>query len=97
MVRGPTVAAILELLTSGKADAMAIAKPVLFGASEKLPGSRILEGRFSVAEYSIAVPKGQDLSAAYVRKFVADAKSEGLVKAAIERAGLRGVVVAPLQ
>jgi polar amino acid transport system substrate-binding protein len=97
LVRGPTVDAILELLTSGRADAMAIAKPVLFGAWEKLPGSRILEGRFSVAEYSIAVPKGQDLSAAYVRKFVADAKSEGLVKAAIERAGLRGVVVAPLQ
>jgi polar amino acid transport system substrate-binding protein len=33
----------------------------------------------------------------YARKFIEDAKSKGLVKAAIERAGLRGAVVAPLQ
>ena len=31
------------------------------------------------------------------RKFIEDVKSEGLVKAAIERAGLRGVIVAPLK
>ena len=34
---------------------------------------------------------------AYARKFVEDAKSEGLVKTAIERAGVRGALVAPLQ
>jgi polar amino acid transport system substrate-binding protein len=33
----------------------------------------------------------------YVGKFVEEAKAEGLVKSAIERAGLRGVVVAPLK
>jgi polar amino acid transport system substrate-binding protein len=44
----------------------------------------------------MAIPKGRDLGAAYSRKFVEDAKSEGLVKAAIERAGIRGAVVAPL-
>jgi len=32
---------------------------------------------------------------AYAHKFVEDAKSEGLVKAAIERAGIRGAVVPP--
>jgi polar amino acid transport system substrate-binding protein len=34
---------------------------------------------------------------AYARKFVEDAKSEDLVKGAIERARIRGAVVAPLQ
>jgi polar amino acid transport system substrate-binding protein len=34
---------------------------------------------------------------AYARQFIEDAKSEGLVKASIERAGLRGVMVAPLK
>jgi len=43
------------------------------------------------------MPKGRDLGMAYARQFVEDAKFEGLVRAAIERAGLRGVVVAPLQ
>jgi len=44
----------------------------------------------------MGVPKGRDgVAAAYVGKFVQDAKMEGIVKSAIERAGLRGVVVAP--
>jgi polar amino acid transport system substrate-binding protein len=33
----------------------------------------------------------------YARQFIEDAKSEGLIKVAIERAGLRGVAVAPLK
>lgn len=67
----------------------------MLSQSEKLAGSRVLEGRSGGEETGMAVPKGRALSAAYVRTFVENAKSEGLVKAAIERAGLRGVVVAP--
>ena len=45
----------------------------------------------------MGVPKGRDAAAAaYVGRFVEAAKAEGLVKSAIERAGMRGVVVAPL-
>ena len=43
------------------------------------------------------MPKGRDLGVAYARSFIEDAKSEGVVKATIERAGLRGVVVAQLK
>ena len=44
------------------------------------------------------MPKGRNpAAAAYVDKFVEEAKAGGLVKEAIERAGLRGVVVAPLK
>jgi polar amino acid transport system substrate-binding protein len=42
----------------------------------------------------MVIPKGRDPGLAYARKFVEDAKYEGLVKAAIERAGMRGAVVA---
>ena len=97
LVRGSTIAAGVEMLRSGKADALAAVKTFLFPASDQLPGSRVLEGRITVTAIGIGVPKGQDASAVYARKFVEDAKSGGLVKAAIERAGLRGVVVAPLQ
>jgi polar amino acid transport system substrate-binding protein len=44
----------------------------------------------------MAMPKGRDLGSAYARQFIEDAKAEGLIKAAIERAGLRGVQVAPI-
>lgn len=97
IVRGSTVSDGVELLRSGKADALAAAKTFLFPASDQLPGSRVLTGRITATEFGIGVPKGHNVSATYARKFIEDAKSEGFVEAAIERAGLRGVVVPPLR
>jgi len=84
------------LLDAGKADVYAATKTALFGVAASRPGSRMLEGRFLVEPSGMAVPKGRNPAAvAYVSKFVEEAKADGLVKSAIERAGLRGVVVAP--
>jgi hypothetical protein len=66
-------------------------KPILFEMSKQFPGSRVLEGRPGIDPHAIAIPKGRDLGVAYARKFIEDAKSAGLVKAAIDRAGLRAV------
>lgn len=96
LVRSPDLAAGLEMLKSGKADVFASNKPSLFEMSDQLPGFRVLDGRFATERQAMAIPKVRDLGMAYARKFVEDAKSEGLVKAAIERAGLRGAVVARL-
>ena len=97
VVRSPDLAAGLEMLKSGKADVFAGNKPSLFEISDQLPGSRVLDGRFATDRQGMAIPKGRGLGMAYARKFIEDAKSEGLVKAAIESAGIRGAVVAPLQ
>jgi len=43
-----------------------------------------------VDEVAIALPKARETGMTYVRKYVEDVKARGLVKAAIERAGLRG-------
>ncbi len=56
-----------------------------------------LDGRPGIDPHAMAMPKARDPGVAYARQFIEDAKSEGLVKAAIERAGLRGVIVAPLK
>ena len=97
LVRAPGILGALETLKSGRADVYAAGKPTLFEISNQLPGSRVLDGHFATDQEAIALPKGRDLGMGYARKFVEDAKSEGLVKAAIERAGLRGVVAAPLK
>ena len=55
----------------------------------------MLDGRFSIEEFAIGVPKGRLVSAAYVRRFVEQVKTEGLVKAAVEKAGIRGLDLAP--
>jgi polar amino acid transport system substrate-binding protein len=96
VVRAPSLAGTLDTLKSEKADAIFSIKPSLFEASNQLPGSHVLDGRAGVDPHAMAMPKGRDPAGiAYARKFVDDAKSEGLVTAAIERAGIRGAVVAP--
>ncbi len=97
LIRVPTISDALEMLKSRRADAFAANKPSLFEMSDQLLGFRVLDGRFATDRQAMGIPKGRDLGMAYARKFVEDAKSEGLVKAAIERAGLRGAVAAPLQ
>ena len=72
-------------------------KPVLFEMSNQLPDSRVLDGRPGIDPHAMAMPQGRDLGVAYALQFIEDAKSEGLVQAAIERAEVRGVVIAPLQ
>ena len=97
LVRVSTINDGLEALKSGNADAFAALKTLLFPGMERVPGSRVLDGRLFAEPIGIGVPKGRALAAAYVRRYVADVKSEGLVKRSIEKAGLRGLVVAPLQ
>ena len=70
-------------LRSGKADVFAANKANLFGLSDKMPGSRVLDGRIGVDDVAIALPKGRETGMAYVRKYIEDAKAEGLIKAAI--------------
>ena len=87
--------AAFELLAAGKADALAGLTEGLLKLGAKLPGSRIVEGRFMAVQQSIAVPKGRDAGLAYLRGVVEEAKASGLVARAVEKTGARGVAVAP--
>jgi polar amino acid transport system substrate-binding protein len=97
VVRASSNPGTLDLLKTGRADAMGSIKPILFELSNQLPGSRVLDGRPGIDPHAMAMPKGRDLGVVYARKFVEDAKSEGLVKAAIERVGMRGALVTTTQ
>jgi polar amino acid transport system substrate-binding protein len=81
-----------QLVKSGKVDVFAANKANLFAISDTLPGSRVLDGRFSVDRFALGVPRGREAGMAYVRKFIENVKAEGLVKSAAEKAGVRGAV-----
>ncbi len=95
LVRADTVVGAFDLLQAGQADVCALRRPNLLQFSPRLPGSRVLEDRFGVNNAAIVVPKGQAGRLAYVSEFIEEAKTSGLIQRAIERAGLRGVQVAP--
>ena len=63
--------------------------------STQLPGSRVLAERYGFNLLAIAVPKGQAGRLAYLTEFVEQAKASGLVQRVLDRAGWRGVRVAP--
>jgi len=90
-----TISAGFELLRTGNADVLAAPRPALLPLSSRLPGSRVLVDRFHAAFGAMAVPKGQTGRLAYIAEFIEEAKAAGLVQQAIERAGVRGVQVAP--
>ena len=92
LVRASTLDNAIEMLASRQVDAFATNKTILFAMSDRLPGFRVLDGRYAVEQISIAIPKGRDLGLPFARRFVDEAKAEGLVAAAVQRAGLRGTV-----
>jgi polar amino acid transport system substrate-binding protein len=96
LVRAPNHAAAFELLQAGQVSALAGLREALLGLAERLPGSRVLEGRFMAVPQAIGVPRGRDAGLAFLRDVVEEAKASGLVARGIERIGARGVVVAPL-
>jgi polar amino acid transport system substrate-binding protein len=92
IVRAVTVGAAVDMIAAGQLDAFATNKATLFEMQEKLPGSRVLDGHWGLERHAIAIPKGRDQGRAFVEKFTNEAKSEGLIEAAVSRAGLRGAV-----
>ncbi|MBC7575823.1 MAG: transporter substrate-binding domain-containing protein [Tardiphaga sp.] len=95
VVRIAAIGLVPELMAAGRLDAFATNKATLFEIAEKLPGSTDLPGRWGVERHAIAIPKGREQGMAFVKKFTEDAKSGGLVSAAITRAGLRAAAPAP--
>ncbi len=93
VVRVPTIERVTEMLSQRALDAFATNKSILFEMSDGLPGSKVLAGRYGVEQLALGIPKGRTAGLDYARAFVAASVSNGLVKAAVDRAGLRGVLV----
>jgi polar amino acid transport system substrate-binding protein len=82
----------IDMLERRELDVFATNKPTLFEMSDRMAGARVLDGRWGVEHIAIAIPKGREAAMEYLRRFVADVQTSGLLAQAIARAGLRGVV-----
>lgn len=95
LVRVPGSRAAFKLFVADKLEAYAGLKPELVRYSNTLPGSRVLDGRYTVVQQAVGTPKGHEAGAKYLREFVEDVKASGLVAQFIEKNGVRGLTVAP--
>jgi len=85
----------VAMMKDGRADAFALSRDSLPPYVAQLPGSRIVDGGFQQTGVAIAVPKGRPDALAYVSAFLEEAKASGLVRRALDRAGLNDLHVAP--
>ena len=95
LVRTANTAAAFDALKGGSADAYAANRQELSSVTDANPGYRIVDGRFSTIQHAAAVPAGRRAAVDYLSAFIEDAKASGFVKNALDRSGIRGVVVAP--
>lgn len=90
----PSVVLAAEQLKQGELDAFASNKGILFDMAARVPGSRVLEGRWGLEQLAVGVPKGREAAAAWLQAFVNDSAVQLLVQQAAARAGLRGLAAA---
>ncbi len=95
LVRAEGIPASYDLFVREKLDVLSGLLPRLTSDVERLPGARILDGKFTAIQQAIGTPKARAAAADYLRGFVADIKASGLVAQLIERHGAKGVNVAP--
>jgi polar amino acid transport system substrate-binding protein len=95
LVRSGSLDASYEQFVADKLDALAGLRPRLLQDVEKLPGARILEGRFTAVQQAVGTAKANAAGARFLRDFVEEAKASGLVARLIERHRIRGLSVAP--
>lgn len=92
LVAAPSVMVAGEMLRKGELDAFASNKGILFEMADRLPGARVLEGRWAIEQLALAVPQGRGAAAEWLRGFVTEPATQALVRAAAARAGLRGLL-----
>ena len=95
LVRADSLGGATEQFMRDKLDALAGLKPGLLADLDKLPGARIIDGKFSSVQQAIGTAKRNAAGAAYLDALVAEAKASGLVARLIERHKVRGLSVAP--
>ena len=90
LVRAPTIDASFEIFVDSQLDVLAGLRPRLVSDIEKLPGARILDGKFSAVQQAVGTPKKNETAATFLRDFVEEAKSSGLIAKLIKQFGVEG-------
>lgn len=85
-----------DVFVEQQLEALAGLRPRLVTDLQGLPGARILDGQFSAVQQAIGIRQGRPVGAAFLREFVEESKSNGLIAGFIEQHGVVGrLTVAP--
>ena len=87
--------AMRRQLLSGGYEVAAGVRQQLEADARRLPGTRLLPGRFMVINQAVGVPRGREAGLPWLRAYVEALKASGFVAQALRRHGIEGAGVAP--
>jgi len=94
-VAGATAEDAQKMFAAAEIDAFATNRQRLVEASARIPNVRVLPDNFFGVEQSLILAKGDLARIDFINHFIDDLRSSGFLQAALTRAGLNGVEVAP--
>ena len=93
--RAPTSPAVVDYFLANRLDVAAGVKQQLEMDAKRVPGLRLLPGRFMVINQAMGMRQGREAGAKYLTAFVEDMKAAGFVAEALRRHAIQGAAVAP--
>lgn len=95
IVRTQTSAAVVDEFMKHNYEVAAGVKQQLENDARRVPGVRLLPGRFMVINQAMASQRGKEAGARYVREFVEEMKRSGFVAQALARHNQSATVAPP--
>ncbi|MGH8735562.1 MAG: ABC transporter substrate-binding protein, partial [Burkholderiales bacterium] len=95
IVRTPTSALVVETMLKEDYEVGAGVKQALENDARRVPGVRLLPGRFMVINQAMASQRGKEAGARYLREFIEEMKASGFVAKSIGLHRQPSAVVAP--
>lgn len=94
--RAPTSPTVVDFFLAQNLEVAAGVKQQLEADARRVPGLRLLDGRFMVINQAMGTPRVRgEAGVAYLRGFVEEMKASGFVAQALQRHKIEGAAVAP--
>jgi polar amino acid transport system substrate-binding protein len=93
LVRAPGPGPSVELFFADELDALAGIRPMLLEVERTRPGTRVLEGRFTVVRQAIGVPRARNAASNDLNAFVEDIRRSGFLEKTIRKNRILGVSI----
>lgn len=96
LVRAETSQTVVDTFVAQNLEVAAGVKQQLQADAVRVPGMRLLPGRFMVIAQAMGMPRDRGAAAAlFLRRYVEEMKASGFVNDALARHGIQGASVAP--
>ena len=95
LVRTPISDEVTGMFIAQKLEVRAGVKQQLEADARRVPGLRLVEGRFMVINQAMGTPRGREAGARFLHDFIEKMKASGFVAASLARHHIEGAAIAP--